>query len=406
MSARSRPLRGSRLLLLAPAAALVLVALCLRAPFTAVGPLVDAIGSEYELSPTALAALTALPLVCFAALSPLGPVLARRVGLHGGVVAATVVIALGVVLRLTGPAGLFAGTVVLAGGIAVVNVLLPAVVRAEYGRRSAAVLGITTGAIALSASLGAGLAQPSFGLAGSARGGLALFAVPVLVAAGALAVLVLARRGGRAAPLPERRPGLIFRDPVARFVALFFGLQALSFYAMLTWLPSVLIEDAGLSPTASGALVAIGAALGGPAALVVPGLAARSPGQERWVIGISVPTGAAILGLLLAPAAAPALWALLYGLGTALAFPLAMVLMLLRSRDVAATGRLSAASQSAGYLIAAAGPLGIGLLRDATGGWTVALWVLLAALVAQTAVGLGAARPRLVVEREAVPTRR
>lgn len=397
------PAGRSTLRFAAPAAALVLVALCLRAPFTAVGPLVDALSSEYGLSTTALAVLTALPLACFAALSPLGPIVARRIGLHGGVVAATVVIGLGVVLRVAGPGGLFAGTVVLAGGIAVVNVLLPALVRAEYGRRSATVLGITTGSIALSASLGAGLAQPSFALAGSARGGLALWAVLVLVAAAALVVLTLARRSDDAAPLPQRRPGLIFRDPVARFVALFFGLQALSFYAMLTWLPSVLREDAGLSPAASGALVAVGAALGGPAALVVPGLAARSAGQERWVVGISIPTGVAILGLLIAPAAAPALWAMLYGLGTAAAFPLAMVLMLLRSRDVAATGRLSAAAQSAGYLIAATGPLGIGLLREATGGWGLALGVLLAALVAQTVVGLGAARPRLVTERATVP---
>jgi CP family cyanate transporter-like MFS transporter len=97
-----------------------------------------------------------------------------------------------------------------------------------------------------------------------------------------------------------------------------------------------------------------------------------------------------------APAAAPLLWAVLYGLGTGSAFPLAMTLFLQRTRDVAQTGRLSASAQSVGYLLAATGPLGVGLLHEATGGWTVSLLLLLGVLVLQVVVGLAAARPRLV----------
>ncbi len=86
---------------------------------------------------------------------------------------------------------------------------------------------------------------------------------------------------------------------------------------------------------------------------------------------------------------------MLYGFGTGAAFPLAMTLVLQRSRDVAQTGRLSAASQSLGYLVAATGPLGVGLLHEATGGWRGGLVLLLAVLVGQAAVGLVAARPKL-----------
>ena len=73
-----------------------------------------------------------------------------------------------------------------------------------------------------------------------------------------------------------------------------------------------------------------------------------------------------------------------------------MTLVLVRSRDVAQTGRLSAAAQTVGYLVAATGPLAVGLLHEATGAWRAGLLLLLGVLAAQLAVGLVAARPRLV----------
>jgi CP family cyanate transporter-like MFS transporter len=388
--------RGARWRVAVPAAVLVLVALCLRGPFAAVGPVLDELGDELSLSTASLAVVAALPLVCFGLLSPLAPVLAARIGLHRAALAATGALLLGVVLRLGGTSGLFAGTVLLTGGIAVVNVLLPALARDEYGTRSAVVLGATTGSIAFSASLGAGFAQPMSDLTGSAVRGLAVWAVPILAALLGLALLAR-RRPERAAPppAPGRRTAIV-RDRVALTVMAFMGLQSLSFYGMLTWLPAILEDDAGVSPVAAGGLVALAAAFGAPLSLLVPPLAARRPGQAGWVLVAFLPAAAGVIGLLVAPAAAPVVWSVLYGFGTGAAFPLAMTLVLVRSRDVAQTGRLSAASQSAGYLVAATGPLAVGLLHQATGGWRGGLLLLLALLVAQAAVGLVAARPRLV----------
>jgi MFS transporter, CP family, cyanate transporter len=383
---------------LAPAVALVLVALCLRGPFTAVGPLLGELGDELAVPAAALAVLTALPLVCFGLLSPTAPALAARLGVHRAVLAGAVVLAAGVALRLAGTWGLFAGTVLLTGGIAVVNVLLPAAVRAEYGPRSAPVLGATTASMAVSAGLGAGLAQPMATAGGSAVAGLALWLVPVVAATGGLAVLARRRRGAAGPPASRLPLAGILRDRVALAVTAFFGLQSLSFYAMLSWLADVLEDDAGVSAVAAGGLVAAAAVVGGPCALVVPPLAARRPSQASWVVGAGALMAAAVVGLLVAPGAAPVLWALLYGLGTGIAFPLAMTLVLVRTREVGQTGRLSAAAQSVGYLLAATGPLAVGLLHDATGNWRPGLVLLLALLAAQTAAGLAAARPRLVTE--------
>jgi MFS transporter, CP family, cyanate transporter len=380
----------------APAAVLILAALCLRAPFAAVGPVVDDLGGELSLSTAALAVVTSLPLVCFGLVSPFAPVLAGRLGLHRAVLAGTVVIAVGIALRLAGTVGLFVGTVVLTGGIAVVNVLVPAVARAEYGTRSAAVVGAVTGSMALSASLGAGLAQPFTDATGSAVVGLTLWGLPVAAAIVAVLLLVRARPERTTPPPAPGRRTAILRDRVALAVMAYFGLQSLSFYGMLTWLPGVLESDAGVSPVAAGALLAVAALLGAPLSLLVPPLATRRPGQGGWIVAATVPVAVAIVGLLLAPTAAPTLWAVLYGLGTGAAFPLAMTLVLVRARDVAQTGRLSAAAQSVGYLLAATGPLAVGLLHEATDGWTAGLVLLLGVLGVQLVVGLAAARPRLV----------
>jgi CP family cyanate transporter-like MFS transporter len=381
----------------APAAALVLAALCLRGPFAAVGPVLDDLADELSVSTGALAVVTSLPLICFGLLSPFAPTLAAKLGLHRAALAGTGLIAVGVALRLAGVVGLFVGTVVLTGGIAIVNVLVPALARAEYGTRSAAVVGAVTGSMALSASIGAGTAQPLTGVTGSAVVALALWGVPVLAALIALALLARARPERATPPPAPGRRTAILRDRAALAVMVFFGLQSLSFYGMLTWMAGVLETDAGISAVGAGGLVAVAVLLGVPLSLVVPPLAARrAGGQGVWVLAVSVATAIGIVGLLVAPAAAPVVWAVFYGLGTGASFPLAMTLVLVRSRDAAQTGRLSAASQTLGYLLAATGPLAVGLLHEATGGWRAGLLLLLGVLVAQTAVGLVAGRPRLV----------
>jgi CP family cyanate transporter-like MFS transporter len=382
--------------LLLPGAVLVLVALCLRGPFAAVGPVVGELGEELSLSTAALSVATSIPLVCFGLVSPLAPVLAARIGLHRAVLAAAAAVLAGIALRSAGTVGLFAGTVLLTAGIAVANVLVPAVGRAEYGNRSAVVIGAITGAMSLSASLGAGLAQPLTDATGSALAALALWGLPVLAAAAALVALVRARPGRVEVTAAPGRRTAILRDRVALAVMAYFGLQSLGFYSMLTWLASILRDEAGMSAVSAGGVLGAATLLGAPLALLLPPLAARRPGQVPWVLAAAVPAIAGPLGLLLAPDQAPVLWALLYGIGTGASFPLAMLLVLQRTRDAAQTGRLSAAAQSVGYLLAATGPLAVGLLHESTGGWEAGLVLLLGVTALQIVAGIAAARPRLV----------
>ena len=73
---------------------------------------------------------------------------------------------------------------------------------------------------------------------------------------------------------------------------------------------------------------------------------------------------------------------------------LALMFVVERSRTPTAAQQLSAMAQGIGYLIAATGPLLVGVLHSFTGGWQVPLLLLLSLLVPQAVFGTSPARPR------------
>jgi MFS transporter, CP family, cyanate transporter len=203
-------------------------------------------------------------------------------------------------------------------------------------------------------------------------------------------------RQGTEAPVEAVHvPAGLRRNRLAWMVTLFFGLQAMSFYVVLGWLPS-LYKSHGYSAAAAGALVSLSSLVQIPTALALPTLATRMRRQHVLVALGVLFTGAGLLAILVAPTAAAPLWVVILGLGQGATFALGLTLLVLRSRSHAATAALSAMAQSVGYLIAGLGPLVVGALHAATGGWTAGLVVLLVLLVPEMITGLRAAAPGVV----------
>ena len=100
------------------------------------GPLLPESTEALALTRSASGLLTTLPLIAFAVVSPLTGGLGRRWGEGRIILAGLALILLGTVLRsMEGTVGLFLGTAVVGVGTALGNVLLPAVVKAEYPTR-------------------------------------------------------------------------------------------------------------------------------------------------------------------------------------------------------------------------------------------------------------------------------
>jgi CP family cyanate transporter-like MFS transporter len=381
----------------------VLIAVNLRPAVASVGPVLADLRDATGLSAVGASVLTAIPIVCFGALAPVAPRLARRFGLRPALGLLLGVLLAGLLLRLAPSLPLlFVGTAVAAGGIAAANVLVPALIKRDYAGRTGLAMGIYTTTLTLAAAVAVGASVPAeqtFG--GGYRSALGLWALP---AALALAVwLPLARRGGGRPAQVAPAPGSLLREPIAWHVTVYFGMQALSFYAVLAWLPT-LFRDAGYSASGAGWLVSLSAFLQCPVALVVPVLATRARDQRLLVLAAGLCAAAGLLGILLAPTAAPLLWILMLGIGQGAAFPLGLTLVVLRTEDAAITARLSAMVQSGGYLLAALGPFLFGTLHDLTDSWSVSLILLLVLLVPQLVSGWQAGRARLAVPRLAGST--
>lgn len=381
-------------------AAILLVAANLRPAVTSLGSVLDEVRASLHVSAAWASVLTALPGLCFGLAGFLAPSAARRLGLARAIGLAMVLVTAGVLARvLDGPGVVLVGTLVACAGIAVCNVLLPVVVKESYPNRIGLLTGLYTAVLQSAAALGSLVTPPVDDALGGWRAGLGEWGL--LAAVGTVGWLLAARHAHRAperlaADLPSPPAGTtrLLRNPLAWAVTIFFGLQSMFAYAVLGWAPQILMSG-GVSRSEAGAMLAVMSVIGVPLSLLVAPIAARRPSQSNWLAGITAVGAVGVVGLLVAPAAAPWLWAVTMGVGMGV-FPIAVAIITLRSRTPADTRRLSTMAQGVGYLLAAVGPLLVGILHGATGSWTASLLAMLAGICVQVVVGVFAGRPRYV----------
>jgi CP family cyanate transporter-like MFS transporter len=281
--------------------------------------------------------------------------------------------------------------------MATANVLLPSLIKLHFPTQIGRLTALYTTTLAVGMTVSSATTVPLAQAGGSWRVGIAAWGATAALAA--LPWLGLLRHDVRPEDRPVREIG--FRD-VARtrlgwLMALFFGIQSLQAYAVFGWLPEI-FRDAGFSARDAGLLLALTMALGIPTSLALPGLAARRDSQASIVVALAACYVVGFAGLIAMPHDGAAAWATLIGLGTGM-FPLALVLIALRTETADGTAALSSFTQSVGYLIAGVGPFMVGLLYDATGSWTPPLAILTVLVAPQALVWLALSRPR-TVERE------
>lgn len=384
--------------------ALLLVAVNLRLAITTAAALLPALTEAGVIPAVAAVLVPAIPTAVFAVAGFGSARLAAKVGTERAVLWGLVALTLGLVVRMV-PEGavVVVGTVVATGGLAVVNVLLPAIVRAHFSGAVRPVTTAYTTMMSLGAAGGAAAAVPLAGLLGSLPLGLGVWALPALAAS---VVWLLVMRGRTAPdavsagdspdPALELAQAATSIDAARRLprgtkrLAAYFALQSLTSYVTMGWLPSI-AADAGIDHARAGGLLAIAALVGVPGSALFVALVRSRRLVTVGFTAVAVATVVGYGGLLLAPAAAPELWAVMLGVSMC-AFPMLLAILAGIGRDAGESARVSALAQSVAYSVATVGPLGAGALREASGSWTGVILAMVVLAAVQAAMGFALVR--------------
>lgn len=424
MTSEGRPLWQGRTLALL---GIVLVAFSLRSAVASLSPVIDHIAEDFPVSSVVVGLIGAAPPVCFAVFGLLTPLFERRFGLERVAVGALTLMTLGLVLRglSVDSVSLLAATAVVFAGVGAGNVLLPPLVKKYFADRLGVMMTLYSTMMAVSTFIPPLVAVPLADSLGW-RVSLGLWGVfAALALLPWLTLLVRERRAPASAPAVEvlidatdgvddvtdaaamgtgpiatfsphpRVFGRLWRIPLAWALALVFGTSSTMAYVSFAWLPTMLVDIAGVTPATAGFLLSLFALLGLPCGMLVPILVVRFQ-ATRPLFLVAVAAGLTGLGgLLFVPTVALPLWVSIFGL-TAIMFPLSLVLLSIRARTPESAVALSGFVQSIGYGIAAVFPLLIGLLHETTGGWQVPLLVVGGVLVASIPAGVVAGRRRTI----------
>ena len=383
---------------------MLLVALNVRTAVSSLSPIIPFIREDFELSTLAVSFLGMLPPLGFALSGLIAPIITRRIGLEAALLTLLATIVVGSLVRaVSGDWSLLSvGTMLALVGMGMGNVLLPVVVRKYFPDR----IGSMTALYLVIVSIGA-FSPP-------------LIAVPVAEAAGwrvslgqwALVALIASipwlfalRQNKVEEPVVTQaltipinvRHVKIWKSPTAMAMVVIWAVSSLNGYAIFAWLPQILMDESGSTPTEAGILLALYAAMGIPAALSMPVLAVRFPNQAPLIYLSGILFFVGYGGLIFLPGFWSWAWVLLAGLGPIL-FPLNLALFNIRTKSQETLLRISGFAQGFGYLAAAMGPLVIGVLHELTGNWTSSLWFLFLTAIPAMLAGRVIARQKTIDE--------
>lgn len=417
-----------------------LVCLQLQIPTVALGPALLTIQRETDLDSAAAGALTSIPVLCFAIVTPLASRVVGRFGTNAALLAASVGIGAGLLVRSSGPVpALFLGSVILGSFVAVANIAIPTLITQHFRHRALAMSSIQTAATNVGSASAAALSAPLVVLLGWQLG------LGIWSALSFLAAVVWWFSVGRRAPqaqepedppraeppehegdeelVPAAMPVLpmeefaeeddggthpvlpahpapsptspsqptALRTPIAWVLGGVFATHALVYFVFSSWLPTLLQERSGLTATQAGICASVFMVLGIAGPLLLPALM-RLPRIGLGSLMMALTGGWLVCTLLLFT---PGLWlaaVLIGGMVQGACFTVIVTFGVHVARDADHSRGIQSVLQTIGFAAGAVGPVLIGAVRDATGGWQATLAILVAVALLMVAFGALATR--------------
>ena len=372
------------------ASGIVFAAICMRSPIGSVGPLVKFIKSDFLLSNSEAGMITTIPLILFALAAPLAGIIAPRFKSSTVVLFCLLLILGGGWIRsYTNAAGLFLGTILLGTGIGTLNVIQLAIIREQFPDQIGLMTGIYTTSMKLFAALGSGLSVSLVFVLSGWRNALSLWTSLSLIAIILWLLISRSKLLIQAKPdiLPLHVLGQNFRKPKFWLISGFMGSQALIYYCIVAWLPTILATKSSVVQTI-GLLMFLVEFLSVISGFATPIFTHRI---HNGLPAVIISSGCYLIGILIVFLSnwIPLLifGCCLIGTSSGASFSYALLLIGMNGSTRQETAWLSGFSQMVGYIIAAIGPVLLGSIFDATRSWTIPVLILCLASIGMFLIG-------------------
>jgi CP family cyanate transporter-like MFS transporter len=367
---------------------IALLAINLRTAVSSISPVVTYIQQDISLPIVTIGLLGIAAPLSFALASSLSYRPARRLGVEKTLMLTVLMIILGHLLRAFAwdSTALFFGSLLSLLGMGIGNVLLPVMVRKYFPNRVGLVSSFYLTLTALSATMASFVAVPISEAAGW-RFSLGQWAILAFFTIAPLSFLL---KNSKPEIKAEKVAGdkAIWRSPTAISIAFMQSVTAIIGYVSFAWLPLLLVEHQNVSVIEGGLLLSLFALIGLPISLIMPILSTRYPKSQSLIVWFSFISGVTgTLGFLFGDVSLTWLWVIAFGFGPTM-FPLALTLFNLRSRERSTVLAVSAFGQGVSYTTASLAVFLVGVLREVTGGWDAALWLLFASCLIAIPVAL------------------
>lgn len=355
----------------------IALGLNLRPILTAIGPLLAEIRAGTGLGLQGASLLTVIPVLCMGSVALFLPWLARWLPEPRGVVCSLLAIAGACLWRLWAGSGgaLIAGAALAGTGVAIIQALVPGIVKRWFPQRVPMALGLYSSSLMAGGGIAATL-SPRIAHVADWHAGLGVWALPALAA---LVLWMTVRPREAVAPAQQGAVLNFFGNRRAWLLAVYFGAANAGYTSMIAWLP-MFYRQLGWSAQDSGGLIGVMTIFQVLGAFTAPMLARRWADRRPWLLAALLLQLLGIAGLLFAPQTGTALWVALMGCGLGSIFSLCLTLTLDHLSDARAAGYLAAFVQGIGFIITGIIPYAEGWLREVTGTFQ-APWLLLAVII-------------------------
>ncbi|MFN3998752.1 CynX/NimT family MFS transporter [Algoriphagus sp.] len=374
---------------------IILISINLRTSIASVGPLIPFIREDLEISNGLAGFLTTLSLLTFAVFSLFAPSIGKRLGHGKAIFLGILLLAIGVVVRVLGGIELlYLGTALTGIGIVIANVLMIPFFKARLPTKIGLMTAILSTGMSLFAAVASGISVPlAVDLGLGWRGSLASWVVLMALALVVWIPQMSSRNVGHQGDLLAAKT--VWKSKLAWQITLFMGAQSVMYFTMVTWLPDMLIAR-GMSPVKAGIALSYMQLISLIGTFFVPNILIKLKEQSNviLIVGIAYLVGYSALFIHNEGIAFAALTVI--GIGSGASLSIAYTLISLRTAEDLTTAKLSGMVQSAGYILAALGPLIFGISLDLFDNWNFLIWFLLLMTVQFIVFGLPAGRNRKI----------